>query len=174
MLPSESAAISSQTDGGAQPSTSTPPTPDSMQSARGNSSHLGAIIAGVVGGVVLLTVAVWLTRCAVRRRRRRHAKRALSASGPVDRWRLSGREPLNYEPPETKEEEEDVEKPNAELSSFVGPPQVHSFAPASYTMKLYDPDDPSTYPPRLSDILGHMPVRIPVNLSGAPEIYEVH
>ena len=68
--PSESAASSSQTDGGAQPSASTPPTPDSMQSARRNSRHLGAIIAGAVAGVVLLTVAVWLTRCAVRRRRR--------------------------------------------------------------------------------------------------------
>ncbi|KAI0334899.1 hypothetical protein GY45DRAFT_1367343 [Cubamyces sp. BRFM 1775] len=112
---SESAASSSQTDGRAQPSTSLPPTSDSMRSARSSSSRLGAIIAGAVGGVVLLLIAAFVALCVVRRRRRRReAKEALIASGPLEWWMRPGGAPIWHPDPDPEQSECRTIRPESE------------------------------------------------------------
>ncbi|KAJ8502082.1 hypothetical protein ONZ51_g238 [Trametes cubensis] len=171
----QSNSSSSNTHGNARPSASLPPTSDSMRSAGGSSNHVGAIIAGVVGGVVLLTVAVWLALWVIRRRRFDHARRVLGTSGLLDRCRLSEGEPLNDKLREKKGQENDIAtEPEIEpRSPYVQPPPEEASIPAPYIMKLYDPDDPSTYPPPLSEILRHIPVGVPEHPSGAPEVCEI-
>ncbi|KAH9894125.1 hypothetical protein C8Q73DRAFT_503776 [Cubamyces lactineus] len=148
------------------------PTAGSMHAAGSSSSHLGAIIAGAVGGVALIAIAsTCIALNVVRRRRRRNQKQTLGTNALLGWWKLSRGQPLDDGP---VVEEDTMEEPKVELRSSVELPQEEDTpAQALYTMKLYDPDDPSTYPPRLSEICGQLPMRAPVNVSGAPEIYEV-
>ncbi|KAI0662908.1 hypothetical protein C8Q70DRAFT_478815 [Cubamyces menziesii] len=170
---SQSQAGSSNTDGHVQSSGSPTPTFNPAQSASRSSKRMDAIIGSVVGSVVLLTIAVRLAYLIAARRRRRSTEQILSiGGGPQDQCGHSEDDALDNELPEDYERKEDMaEDPKTELYSPVERPQGDSFALASYSMKLYDPDDPSTYPPRLSEICGRLPTRPPVNVSGAPEIY---
>ncbi|KAJ8502083.1 hypothetical protein ONZ51_g239 [Trametes cubensis] len=169
---SQSQAGSSNTDGHVQSSGSPTPTSNPAQSASRSSNRMDAIIGGVVGSVILLTIAVRLAYLIAARRRRRSTKHVVSIdTGPLGRRGHSEDDAFDDE----HEQKEDMaEEPKTELYSPVHRPEDGSFASASYSMKLYDPDDPSTYPPRLSEICGRLPTRPPVNVSGAPEIYEVY
>ncbi|KAI0334906.1 hypothetical protein GY45DRAFT_1318001 [Cubamyces sp. BRFM 1775] len=147
--------------------TSSPNTPlssGSTQPTNVRSSSLGPVIGGVVGSAITIVI-IAIAGCLVRKWRRRGGPRPFNARSP-------GCEPLNNGP-EEKQNEDGPEDMKAELHSPVQPAGDKSLARASYTMKVYDPDDPSTYPPRLSELQGHLPMRIPVNPRGAPEIYEV-
>ncbi|KAK0477595.1 hypothetical protein IW261DRAFT_1565904 [Armillaria novae-zelandiae] len=101
-------------------SPSSTPTPASESSSSSSSSNTGAIVGGVVGGVVGLAIIAALVFFLVRRRRRRPA--AVATTGPIGG---------------------DIPPPT---SSFVGQNLTGSaYAPTVYD-KVYDPNDPSTFP----------------------------
>ncbi|PBK60992.1 hypothetical protein ARMSODRAFT_965358 [Armillaria solidipes] len=114
----------SSTSGSSSRSTSTSPsstpTPASGSSSSGSSSNTGAIVGGVVGGVVGLAIIAALIFFLVRRHRRRPV--AVATTGPTGG---------------------DIPPPT---SSFVGQNLTGSaYAPTVYD-KVYDPNDPSTFP----------------------------
>lgn len=94
-----------------------------------------------MGSVALLTVAVWLAFCVIRRRRLGHARRVLGTSVPLDRCRLSEGEPLNDKLPDEKGKEEDIATGSKIdlCSPGVQPPQEDLSIPGPYTgmVKLY-------------------------------------
>ncbi|KAI9063449.1 hypothetical protein FKP32DRAFT_717151 [Trametes sanguinea] len=94
--------------------------------------YTNAVIAGTVSAAVLvLLAAVFIGLFFFRRRRRRHHRIARAAS----RLRRAKRQAS-------------VQIPTASKEDLI----VDISSPASPQMKLYNPDDPSTYPPPLSDI----------------------
>ncbi|KAI0334907.1 hypothetical protein GY45DRAFT_1062648 [Cubamyces sp. BRFM 1775] len=79
----------------------------------------------------------------------------------------SGKEALkNQSHNSQKTKDSEVEEMEAVLHLRYA--EEDSFAPPSYTARLYDPDDPSTYPPPLSEICRYLPGRIPPNRNSAP------
>ncbi|KAK0200488.1 hypothetical protein DFS33DRAFT_161810 [Desarmillaria ectypa] len=98
------------------------PAPSSGPSSGGSSSNTGAIVGGVVGGVVGLALIAGLIFFLVRRHPRRPAPAATTGPGPIGG---------------------DIPPP---VPSFVGQNLSGStYAPATYD-KVYDPNDPSTFP----------------------------
>ncbi|KAK0186966.1 hypothetical protein F5146DRAFT_758987 [Armillaria mellea] len=99
---------------------SSTPTPVSSSSSSGSSSNTGAIVGGVVGGIVGLAIIAALIFFLVRRHRRRPA--AVAITGPIGG---------------------DIPPPT---SSFVGQNLTGSAYTATVYDKVYDPNDPSTFP----------------------------
>ncbi|KAH9894124.1 hypothetical protein C8Q73DRAFT_503725 [Cubamyces lactineus] len=148
--------------------THTPSSPGSTQSAGARVSSRSSVIGGVVGSAITVVIIITVG-CLARRWRRRGSFRAFGAESP-------GCEPLQVGADNRREKtevEEGLAGVGADSHSAIQPAGENPFAPTSYTMKVYDPDDPSTYPPRLADLQGRLPLRLPVNPSSAPEIYEV-
>ncbi|KAH9894141.1 hypothetical protein C8Q73DRAFT_505165 [Cubamyces lactineus] len=101
-----------------------------------SSNHLAAIIGGVVGGVCAVAILVMLGLFLVRRRRRR---RHDDGAGPGIQRRLSRRKHgLPFGPQHETSVTQQMWSDDKGASTVV--------------FKLYNPDDPSTYPPPLSEI----------------------
>ncbi|KAJ8502116.1 hypothetical protein ONZ51_g243 [Trametes cubensis] len=96
-------------------------------------SKLGPVIGGVAAAVLIGLVGIWL----LRRRRRRNAsirKHRLSLNDKDNMGSFESVVPC------------DGDQPRDEHTSSTQEP--------SFALRLYDPDDPTTYPPTLSEILG--------------------
>ncbi|TFK54799.1 hypothetical protein OE88DRAFT_1653297 [Heliocybe sulcata] len=129
--PKPTASATPSTPGGSNSTTastgpSADPTSGNASNGNGNSSsgssHTGAIAGGVVGGGVGLAALAGLITWFVLRRRRQNQK---PASTMYDPFAMSEQRPMSK-----------------------GPTEYSSVAPYSPgPQRLYDPSDPSTYPP---------------------------
>ncbi|KIY63165.1 hypothetical protein CYLTODRAFT_426331 [Cylindrobasidium torrendii FP15055 ss-10] len=113
----------STTPGASSTSASSTPTNSSSGDSGGGRSHAGAIAGGVVGGVAGLAIVGGAIAYFLIRRRRR-AREELNA--PI----------LDVDEPEVVEH-----KPNSAMSPAASSPEP---------MRLYNPDDPTTFPPPVS------------------------
>ncbi|KAH8099951.1 hypothetical protein BXZ70DRAFT_195533 [Cristinia sonorae] len=123
-LPESTSPSSPESTGSTSTSTSPTSAPTGAPAAAVRKvSHAGAIAGGVVGGIVGLAIAAALALFLWRRHQRRHALRAAPASNFI----------LDHD-----------EK---------GFPDIPSTTPVSHSVgfpvsnKLYDPNDPTTFPP---------------------------
>ncbi|KAI0650088.1 hypothetical protein C8Q79DRAFT_366009 [Trametes meyenii] len=127
-------ARASATATGAPQSGNDDPDVDSSPSPAKKSTNIGAIVGGVVGGVVAvvgiaLALFFWL-------RHRRNAARN-APTGPLD---LTAGEYGQF-----------LEKPPVSAAAFPPPSPSSPPPPASPNPKIYNPDDPSTFPRSVDD-----------------------
>ncbi|KAG7442072.1 uncharacterized protein BT62DRAFT_922890 [Guyanagaster necrorhizus] len=138
------ASLSSSATGSSSASASSSSAPATSQgsSGGGSSSNTGAIVGGVVGGVVGLAILVGLTFFFVRRHQRSAAAATTRPTGG------------------------DIPPP---ASAFVDQNLTGTtYAPATYN-KVYDPNDPSTFPTAQNGISYQQLV-----LEGYPQSYVPH
>ncbi|KAH9894137.1 hypothetical protein C8Q73DRAFT_505013 [Cubamyces lactineus] len=103
-----------------------------------SSSKAAPIAGGVVGGLILIGIAIVLVLYSMRRQRRRRIDAILNVPRPSRAYKPGELDPAIDTP--------SVEQTRYTPSSLTGSPK--------YNMRLYDPSDPSTFPPPLSVIHG--------------------